>query len=91
MNLSDYTMIKDLEEIALKKLLLDVKVETQVTLQLLVEKGIVTREEVAEMRKKVKLQKSYQDCYKMLEEEERIAKIYNDNPEQILMDIFTMG
>ncbi len=91
MDMSNYIMNKDLEEIALKKLLLDVKVETQVTLQLLVEKGIVTREEVAEMRKKVKSQKSYQDCYKMLEEEEKTAKIYNKSPEEILMDIFTMG
>lgn len=44
---ANYNMDTALEEINNKKLLLDVKVEAQVILQLLVSKGIVTREEVS--------------------------------------------
>ena len=88
MGIFDYTVEGDLNEIRFKKLLVDTKAETQVILQLLVEKGIVTREEVMAMRKKVKAQKDYQVLYKMLEEEEKIIKNLAENPEQILTDIF---
>ena len=53
-NGANYNMDDALNEINQKKLLLDTKVETQLILQLLVQKGIITREEVSEMRNKVK-------------------------------------
>lgn len=51
---ANYDMNEALDEIKEKKLILDTKVETQLILQLLVSKGIVTREEVSAMREKVK-------------------------------------
>ena len=42
-----------LEDIKNKKLILDIGIDTQATLRLLVDKGIVTREEVNKYRKEV--------------------------------------
>ena len=56
---ANYNMDTALNEINEKKLLLDVKVETQLILQLLVQKGIVSRDDVSEMRNKVKNSPNY--------------------------------
>lgn len=69
------------------KLLLDVKVETQVVLQLLVEKGIVSREEVQNMREKVKRQPQYSALYDYLDKNYDVADYYEKNPEQHLKDL----
>ena len=50
-NGANYNMDDALNEINQKKLLLDTKVETQLILQLLVQKGIITREKVSEKGK----------------------------------------
>lgn len=60
---ANYDMDTTLNEINEKKLLLDVKVETQLILQLLVSKGIVTREEVSKMRNTVKNSSQYKPLY----------------------------
>ena len=85
---ANYNMDTALEEINNKKLLLDVKVETQVILQLLVSKGIVTREEVFEMRNKVKNSPNYKPVYDYLNGAEQKANYYKNNPEQHLKDVF---
>lgn len=85
---ANYNMDTALHEINDKKLLLDVKVETQLILQLLVAKGIVTREEVAEMREKVKNSPNYKPLYEYLENSKKTADYYKANPEQHLKDIF---
>ena len=74
--------------IFLFELLLEVKAETQTILQLLVAKGIVTREEVAETRNRVKNSPNYKPLYEYLENAADTAKFYKDNPEQHLRDIF---
>ena len=56
---ANYNMDTALSEINEKKLLLDAKVETQLILQLLVQKEIVTRGEVQSLREKVKNRPSY--------------------------------
>lgn len=85
---ANYNMDTALDEINQKKLLLDVKVETQLILQLLVAKGIVTREEVTEMRSKVKNSPNYKPLYDYFEQAEQKAQYYKNNPEQHLKDIF---
>lgn len=85
---ANYDMDTALNEINEKKLLLDVKVETQLILQLMVQKGIVTREEVSSMREKVKNSPSYKPLYEYFEKAEQKANYYKDNPEQHLKDIF---
>lgn len=85
---ANYDMDVAMQEIGTKKLLLDVKAETQTILQLLVAKGIVTREEVAETRNRVKNSPAYKPLYEYLENAVDTAKFYKENPEQHLKDIF---
>ena len=85
---ANYNMDTALNEINEKKLLLDVKVETQLILQLLVQKGIVSREEVSEMRNKVKNSPNYKPLYDYFEQVEQKANYYKANPEQHLKDVF---
>lgn len=87
-NNANYNMDTALNEINQKKLLLDVKVETQTILQLLVAKGIVTREEVSEMRNKVKNSSSYKTLYDYFEQAEQKANYYKNNPQEHLKDVF---
>lgn len=85
---ANYDMDSALNEINEKKLLLDVKVETQLILQLLVSKGITTREEVSAMREKVKKSPNYKPLYEYFEQAEQKANYYKNNPEQHLKDVF---
>lgn len=84
---ANYDIDTALNEINEKKLLLDVKVETQLILQLLVSKGIVSREEVSEMRNKVKNSSYYKPLYDYFEQAEQKANYYKSNPEQHLKDL----
>lgn len=85
---ANYNMDTAMNEITSKKLLLDVKVETQTILQLLVAKGIVTREEVVETRNRVKNSPNYKPLYEYLDNATDTAKFYKENPEQHLRDVF---
>lgn len=87
-NDANYNMDTALNEINQKKLLLDVKVETQLILQLLVAKGIVTREEVSGMRNKVKNSSQYKPLYDYFEQAEQKVNYYKANTEQHLKDVF---
>lgn len=69
------------------KLLLDLKVESQVILQILVAKGIITREEVQSMREKVKSQPQYRASYELLEKSANMAEYYKEHPEEHLKDL----
>lgn len=84
---ANYNMDTALSEINEKKLILDVKVETQVILQLLVQKGIVTREEVSAMRETVKNSPQYKPLYQYLEGASNKAEYYKQNPQEHLKDI----
>lgn len=84
---ANYDMDTALNEINEKKLLLDVKVETQLILQLLVSKGIATREEVSSMREKVRNSPNYKPLYEYFEMAEQKAEYYKNNPEQHLKDV----
>lgn len=84
---ANYNMDTALNEINQKKLILDIKVETQTILQLLVNKGIVTREEVAQTRERVKNSPNYKPLYEMLDGAQDTANYYKQNPEEHLRDI----
>ena len=79
-----FNMDQALDELNLKKLVLDVKAETQTILQLLVEKEVVTREEVQKMREVVKNSPKYKLLYDYLNQAEQQAQYYKDNPQEHL-------
>lgn len=85
---ANYNMDTALDEVNQKRLMLDLKVETQVVLQLLVTKGIVTREEVSEMRATVRNSPTYKKLYDYLDSVEAKAAHYKANPEEHLRDVF---
>lgn len=85
---ANYDMDTALNEINDKVLLLDIKVETQLILQLLVQKGIVTREEVSSMRDVVKNSPNYKPLYEYFKQAKQTANYYKENPEQHLKDVF---
>lgn len=79
---ANYDMDIALNEIEDTKLFLDLETETQTILQLLVQKGIVTHEEVSEMRNKVKNSPKRKSLYEYIRATEEKAHYYKDNPEQ---------
>lgn len=85
---ANYDIDAALNEINEKKLLVDVKVETQLILQLLVQKEVVTREEVSEMREKVKNSPNYRPLYEYFQQAEQKANYYKTNPQEHLKDLF---
>ena len=84
---ANYDMSKALNEIEMKKLLLDVKVETQVILQLLVKHSIIIPEEVQEMRSVVKGSKNYKSLYEYLDNATQVANYYKENPQEHLKEL----
>lgn len=86
-NNSKYDMDNAMNEIQEKKLIVDAKIDTQVVLQILVQKGIVTREEVTEMRKTVSSSPKYKTTIDYLEEAKQKAQYYKDNPEEHLRSL----
>lgn len=82
-----YDMDAALYEIKGKKVMVDTLAETQVILQILVAKGVITREEVTVMREKVRNSPGYKPLYDYLDMAEKKACYYMDNPEQHLRDI----
>lgn len=86
-NKANYDTDAALQELNQKRLVLDVKVETQTILQLLVSKGLVTREEVAKMRTTVKNSPKYKLIYDSLDALEKKVVEYRNNPEAHLKDL----
>jgi len=88
-NKSNYDMDHATAEINQKKLILDLKVETQTILQLLVSKGVVTREEVVAMRNTVRNSPNYKMLFDELNDLESKVEYYKNNPEQHLKDLLS--
>lgn len=84
---ANYDMSKALSEIEMKRLLLDVKVETQVILQLLVKHNIIEPEEVQEMRQIVKSSRNYRSVYEYLDKAKDTANYYKENPQEHLQEL----
>ena len=59
-----------------QKKLLDIEIDIRLIIQLLIEKGIVTKEEVSEMRYKAKNGKKYKPLYDSFKQEERKMNYY---------------
>lgn len=87
-NNANYNMNDALVEINEKEQILDAKIDSQVVLQLLVQKGIVAREEVREMRRKVSNSPKYKATREYLESAKKKAEQYKNDPQAHLRDLF---
>lgn len=73
-----------LEDIKNKKLILDIGIDTQATLRILVDKGIVSREEVKKYREEVRNSPKWKAAYQYIVEGlEEIAR-YKADPKSLL-------
>ena len=73
-----------LEDIKNKKLILDIGIDAQATLRILVDKGIVTREEVNKYRKEVQDSPKWSAAYQYIVQNlEEIAR-YKADPKSLL-------
>lgn len=77
-----------------RTVILDNAIDVQVVLQLLVEKGIISREEVDRKRSVVRSQPKYQSALKSLQEETAECVAYTKDPQALLkrmMDLKLKG
>lgn len=76
------------QELVLQENILKCLIDTQSILQLLVEKEIVTREEVSAMRENVKRREPYKSTLDYIKRAKESVAYYKQNPEQHLKDLF---
>lgn len=77
-------------ELSDRKLILDIAVDIQTVLRLLVGKGIITRDEVNEVREKVRQSPKYKDAFTYIEQTEQQILKYENDPQSQLRDMFNM-
>ena len=87
-NNATYHMDDAINEIQEKRAIVDAKIDSQVVLQLLVQKGIVTREEVEEMRGIVRNSSKYKSTIEYLDGAKEKAEYYLNNPQEHLKNLF---
>lgn len=75
-------------EIAMKRLMLDIKVDTQVIFNLLVRKGIIQEDEIKTARAAIKNSPRYKPLYDYLNGAMSKAEYYSANPQEHLRDLF---
>jgi hypothetical protein len=73
-----------------KQLILNTAIDVQVILQLLVEKEIVTREEVASKRETVRSQPKYKNAITNIEQNIAEVLLYKENPQALLKHMMDM-
>ena len=84
---ANYDMDQAANELMLQENILNALIETQTILQLLVQKDIVSREEVASMRNTVRSQGKYKSSYEYIQNAKANVEYYKKNPEQHLRDV----
>ncbi len=85
---ANYDLDTASQELMMQENILKCLIDTQATLQLLVEKGIVTREEVSAMRATVQSKEPYKSTSDYIKRAKESVEYYKQNPEQHLRDLF---
>lgn len=75
-------------EINDRKMMLDTATDVQAILRLLVEKNIVTREEINDMREEVRNYPKYAKGYEYLNQTAAEIMRYKGNPQEALKELF---
>lgn len=77
------------EDIKMKLVILETAIDVQTILQLLVQKNIVTREEVENMRNIVRNSPKYKNTYIDIKQTLQELEKYKNDPTQVLKDMFS--
>ena len=75
------------EDAAQKKLMVDTAVDVQCALQILIEKGIMTKEELDTWRTRVRNMPKYKASYEMIQKLLEAADLYDKDPKAYLRAI----
>jgi FKBP-type peptidyl-prolyl cis-trans isomerase (trigger factor) len=86
--MNPYNMDESKQDLVKLEALFNAQVDTQVILQLLIDKGICTRSEINLHREKVKELPKYKATADYIKQSKETVDYYNKNPEQHLRDIF---
>lgn len=76
------------EDAIQKKLMLDTAVDVQTIMQILVKNNIATKEEIDEIRIKVKSLPKYKAAYEMVENIVNASELYQNDPQAYLKALF---
>ena len=76
------------EDAIQKKLMLDTAVDVQTIMQILVKNNIATKEEIDEIRIKVKSLPKYKAAYEMVENINMASELYKNDPQAYLKALF---
>ena len=83
-----YDMDESKQELLQLEAIFKTQIDTQVILQILMDKGLVTREEIQQHRNRVKLMPKFKATDDYLKQSKDSVDYYKKNPEQHLKDIF---
>lgn len=86
--LNPYNLDETNQDIIQKEAIFNVQIDTQVILQLLLDKGICTRNEIQQHRDRVRQMPKYKVTYDYLEQAKQSVDYYKSNSEQHLKDLF---
>lgn len=83
-----YDLDSAIQKLESQELILKSAVDVQTTLQILVDKNIVTREEVEAHRERVRNLPKYKNALVYLEQTKKQVEYYKAHPEEHLRDLF---
>lgn len=86
--MNPYNLEDSNNELIQKEAIFNAQVDTQVVLQLLIDKGICTREEILQHRNKVKSLPKYKATEEYLKNTKESINYYKNNPQQHIKDLF---
>lgn len=91
MSVSNDSMYKPdeaLHELQTKETIMNIAVDVQTVLQILVDKGIVSREEVSVYRDRVRNSSKYKPALEQIERQKKAFQTAKDNPQDYLKALF---
>ena len=91
MSVSNDNMYKPdeaLHELQTQETIMNIAVDVQTTLQILVDKGIVSREEVSAYRDRVRNSPKYKPTLEQIERQKKAFQTAKDNPQDYLKALF---
>ena len=86
--MSNYSLEEAEKDLYIVENILNVQIEAQAILQILIEKGICTREEILHHRKKVRNLPAYKTSIDDINKSKESNKYYQQNPNEYLKDLF---
>lgn len=77
-----------LHELQTQETIMNIAVDVQTTLQILVDKGVVSREEVAVYREKVRNSPRYKPVLEQIDRQKKAFQTAKENPQDYLKALF---